>query len=209
MSSAPSESESHEQHWEMRFGITLAIFAAALAINDLGAGKFGDDEIKETNEKSNSYMWYQSKGIKETLAEGQRDLIQTLLKAEAIAADKVTELDKVASKLDAQVERYKKEKHEILLGSATVGKENWAQEVDGKLGQVIGSKEREKVIERLSAAGDVFDFGTLCLQLCLVLGAIGLLLKIPQGRKLTFATVLTLGISGTLLCIRAYSIVLL
>jgi hypothetical protein len=201
--------EIHEQHWEMRFGITLAIFAAALAINDLGAGKFGDDEIKETNEKSNSYMWYQSKGIKETLAEGQRDLIRTLLKAEAISPEKVAELDQVAAKLDTQVQRYKNEKQEILLGSAAVGKEHWAQEVDGKLGQIIGSKEREKVINRLAAAGDVFDYGTLCLQLCLVLGAIGLLLKIPQGRKMTFATIVTLGIIGTLFCIRAYMIVLL
>lgn len=209
MSSANSGNESHEEHWELRFGLTLAIFAAALAINDLGAGKFGDDEIKETNEKSNSYMWYQSKGIKETLAEGQRDLIHTLLKAEVIAPDKVSELSKVADKLHAQVERYKKEKHEILIGSTGVGKENWVQEVDGQLGRVIGSKEREKVLERLSAAGDVFDFGTLCLQLCMVLGAIGLLLKIPQGRKLTLATVISLGVIGTLFCIRAYMIVLL
>ncbi|MES2788607.1 MAG: DUF4337 family protein [Planctomycetota bacterium] len=209
MSSEKSAAETHEEHWEIRFGITLAIFAAALAINDLGAGKYGEDEIKETNEKSNSYMWYQSKGIKETLAEGQRDLLRTLLKADAIATDKVADLNQVANKLNAQVERYKKEKQEILNGSAAVGKENWVQEVDGKMGQIIGSKEREKVIERLSNAGDVFDLGTLCLQLCLVLGAIGLLLKIPQGRKLTFATVLTLGSIGTLFCIRAYMIVLM
>ena len=209
MSTAQTREESRERKWEMRFGITLAIFAAALAINDLGAGKFGDDEIKEVNEKSNSYMWYQSKGIKETLAEGQRDLIQTLLQAGAIAVDKEAQLQTVAAKLNAQVERYKREKQEILQGSAAVGKENWAQEVDGKLGQVVGSKEREKIVERLSAAGDVFDSGTLCLQLCMVLGAIGLLLKIPRGRKMTFATVITLGIVGTLFCIRAYAIVLL
>ncbi len=209
MSTADSDEEAHERNWEVRFGITLAIFAAALAINDLGAGKFGDDEIKEVNEKSNTYMWYQSKGIKETLAEGQRDLIHTLLKAGAIAADKEVELKQVANKLSAQVDRYKKEKQEILLGSAAVGKEHWVQEIDGKLGQVVGSKEREKVIERLSAAGDIFDFGTLCLQLCMVLGAIGLLLKIPQGRKLTFATIITLGVVGTLFCLRAYAIVLL
>src|SRR3954463_16082186 len=94
MSTAVEET-SPEAYWELRFGLTLAIFAAALAINDLGAGKFGDDEIKETNEKASSYMWYQSKGIKESLAEGQRDLIRTLLQAGAIASDKVDDLDKV------------------------------------------------------------------------------------------------------------------
>jgi hypothetical protein len=195
-------------NWEIRFGITLAIFAAALAINDLGAGKFGDDEIKETNEKSSAYMWYQSKGIKESLVEGQRDLIRTLLKAGAISTDKVVEMEKIASGLDTDIVRYKKDKKEILLGSATVGKENWSQEIDGKMGLVVGAKEREATIDRLSAAGDVFDLAALCLQLCMVLGAIGLLLHIPQGRKLTFATVIGLGVTGTILCARAYWIVL-
>ena len=208
MTNEQSDDETQQGRWETRFGITLAIFAAALAINDLGAGKFGEDELKETNEKSSSYMWYQSKGIKDSLAEGQSDLIRTLLQANAIAADKVDELEKVASKLDAQVRRYDREKHEILLGSAAVGPDNWVQEIDGKLGQVIGSKQREQAIEKLSAAGDVFDLATLCLQLSLVLGAIGLLLRIPQGRKLTFTTVIVLGVIGSLCCLRAYLIVL-
>lgn len=208
--SRPATDETHtDAYWELRFGLTLAVFAAALAINDLGAGKFGDDELKETNEKASSYMWYQSKGIKESLAEGQRDLIRTLLQAGAIASDKADELEKVAVQLDSEVDRYKREKKEILLGSAAVGKENWVQEIDGQMGQVIGSREHEQLIERLNNAGDVFDFATLCLQLSIVLGAIGLLLKIPQGRKLTFATVLTLGIAGILLSGRAYSIALL
>jgi hypothetical protein len=201
--------EDQGQNWEIRFGLMLAVFAAALAINDLGAGKFGDDEIKETNEKSSAYMWYQSKGIKETLAEGQRDLIQTLVLAGAVATDKVDELQKVAVKLEGDIKRFKSEKKEILLGSTAVGEQNWAQEVDGKMGQVIGAKEREQAIQRLAAAGDVFDFATLCLQLSMVLGAIGLLLRIPQGRKLTFATVVTLGSIGAILCARAYCIVLM
>lgn len=208
MSERVADDAHSDAYWELRFGLTLAIFAAALAINDLGAGKFGDDELKETNEKASSYMWYQSKGIKESLAEGQRDLIRTLLKAGAIATDKADGLEKVAVQLEAEVDRYKREKKEILLGSAAVGKENWAQEIDGKMGQVVGSKEREQLIEKLNNAGDVFDFATLCLQLSIVLGAIGLLLKIPQGRKLTFATVLILGIAGILLAGRAYSIAL-
>jgi hypothetical protein len=208
MLSQQPEQQHQEVNWEIRFGITLAIFAAALAINDLGAGKFGDDEIKETNEKSSAYMWYQAKGIKETQVEGQRDLIRTLLQAGAISKDKVVELRKAADKLDADIQRYKKEKKEILLGSAGVGEEHWSQEVDGKMGRVVGAKERELTITRLSAAGDVFDFAALCLQLCMVLGAIGLLLHIPQGRRLTFATVIALGLTGTILCARAYWIVL-
>ncbi|MDB5390886.1 MAG: hypothetical protein JWM11_6532, partial [Planctomycetaceae bacterium] len=198
MTEGPGD-QLHNSNWEIRFGITLAVFAAALAINDLGAGKFGDDEIKETNEKSSAYMWYQAKGIKESLAEGQRDLIRTLIQADTISKDKQPQLDQVAKNLDADIKRYKQEKKEILLGSAAVGEENWVQEIDGQMGQVIGAKDREKTIERLSAAGDIFDFATLCLQLCMVLGAIGLLLSIPKGRKITFVTVITLGMIGTIL----------
>lgn len=207
--SEPSEESTGGMDWELRFGITLAIFAAALAINDLGAGKFGDDEIKETNEKANAYAWYQSKGIKESVAEGQRDLIRTLLKAQVVAPDKAPELEKVANKIDEDLVRYKKDKKEILLGSATVGKDNWSQEIDGKLGQVIGAKEREQTINKLAASGDVFDFATLCLQMCMVLGAIGLLLKIPQARAANFFVVVTLGILGSLLSAWAYSLALM
>lgn len=199
---------SDDTNWEIRFGITLAVFAAVLAINNLGSGKFGDDEIKETNEKSSAYMWYQAKGIKETQAEGQRDMMRMLLQAGAISPDKVVEIDKVADKLDSDIQRYKLEKKEILLGSAAVGEENWVQDIDGKMGQVVGAKEREQVLNRLATAGDVFDYATLCLDLCMVLGAIGLLLKIPQGRKVMLATVILLGIEGTILCARAYWIVL-
>lgn len=201
-------SEEEDANWELRFGLTLAIFAAALAINDLGAGKFGDDELKETNEKASAYMWYQAKGIKESLAEGQRDMIQTLLQGGAVSEEKAGDLRKVAEHLDAEVARYKKDKKEILLGSAAVGQENWTQEVDGKLGQVIGAKEREATISKLSDAGDVFDFGTLCLQLSMVLGAIGLLLKIPRFRKVTLTTLVVLGCAGIAFCARAYWIAL-
>ena len=69
------------------------------------------------------------------------------------------------------------------IQSAAVGEANWTQEVDGQLGRVIGAKQRELTINKLSDAGDVFDFGTLCLQLSLVLGAIGLLLKHGQRSK--------------------------
>lgn len=200
--------EEADSRWEMYFGLTLAVFAAALAINDLGAGKYGDDELKETNEKASAYMWYQAKGIKESLAEGQRDLIQTLLKGGAVSEEKSAELQKVVTQLDSQIARYKQDKKEILLGSAVVGQENWTQEVDGKLGQVIGAKERETTIAKLSDAGDMFDLGILCLQLCMVLGAIGLLLKIPNFRKLTFSTVVVLGVLGILFSLRAYSIAL-
>ena len=37
---------------ELVLGLLLAIFAAVLAINDLGAGKYGDDEMVAHNKQT-------------------------------------------------------------------------------------------------------------------------------------------------------------
>ena len=39
------------------------------------ANHLGDEELIATEEKVSAYLWYQSKGIKESQAEGQRDLL--------------------------------------------------------------------------------------------------------------------------------------
>src|SRR5687768_6133065 len=68
-----------EENFEQCVAIVLAFIAALLAITDLAAGKYGSEEIKLVNEKTSDYLWYQSKGIKESLVEGQRDMLQVLL----------------------------------------------------------------------------------------------------------------------------------
>src|SRR5262249_45939345 len=56
---------------ETVFALSLAIFAALLALNELGAQKYGQEELRLSNEKTGAYLWYQSKGLKESVAEGQ------------------------------------------------------------------------------------------------------------------------------------------
>ena len=184
-----------ETRFEIRFGVTLAVFAAFLALNDLLAGRFGDDELQLSNEKTSSYLWYQSKGIKESLAEGQKDLVDAMLIGGAIKPEAVTSLQKMGQELEGLMSRYKKEKKEILIGSKNIPPESWSQEVDGKLGNVVGAQEIESKLEILGLAGDRFDIATLFLQLSLVLGAIGLIMKSVKIRQAIF--MLTVGV-GTL-----------
>jgi len=184
-----------ETRFEIRFGVTLAVFAAFLALNDLLAGRFGDDELQLSNEKTSSYLWYQSKGIKESLAEGQKDLVDAMLIGGAIKPEAVTSLQKMGQELEGLMSRYKKEKKEILIGSKNIPPESWSQEVDGKLGNVVGAQEIESKLEILGRAGDRFDIATLFLQLSLVLGAIGLIMKSVKIRQAIF--MLTVGV-GTL-----------
>lgn len=201
---AEDESEEKGKRFEALCGIMIALFAAVLAVTDLGAGKFGDDELIAHNEKNNAYLWYQSKGIKETLVEGQRDTLQSLMDAGSIKPEQLPAVQGLISKLDGKVLRYGKEKKEILLGSATVGQESWAQEVDGEMGKVVGAKEWESKAEALDGAGNTFDSAVLFLQICLVLGAISLVVQGGGTRRTFFLAMIGLGVLGTVLSALAF-----
>ncbi len=196
MAEEEKEDRSSER-WEILFGVVLAIFAAVLAICDLGAGKYGDDEILAANEKAGAYLWYQSKGIKQTLVEGQANFMTTMIETGSVDKSKVSAVEAEVAKLRTKVERYEKEKTEILEGSEKVGKENWVQEVDGKLGQVPGAKQFDRVARELGKVGDVFDQGTLFLQMCLVMGAIGIISRQEGMKRVFFAFLLVLGLLGS------------
>ncbi|HVS00290.1 MAG TPA: DUF4337 domain-containing protein, partial [Thermoanaerobaculia bacterium] len=164
--------EEKGKSFEVWCGVVIALFAAVLAITDLGAGKYGDDELLAHNEKNGAYLWYQSKGIKETLVEGQRDTLQALVASGSIQPSQLPAVQALIQDLNGRADRYGKEKSEILLGSRTVGQANWVQDVDGEMGKVTGAKQWETRSSTLGAAGDTFDYSTFFLQLCLVLGAI-------------------------------------
>jgi uncharacterized protein DUF4337 len=188
--------EQGSKRFELLCGISIAVIAAVLSISDLGAGKFGDDELLAHNEKSGAYLWYQSKGIKETLVEGQRDTLQALMAANSIADEQKPAVQQLLTKLDTRIARYGREKNEILKGSATVGRANWSQEVDGKLGHVTGAAEWEAKAAALGGAGDMFDYASLFLQLALVLGAISLVTQNPKSRLAFFAFMVILAVAG-------------
>lgn len=183
--------------FEMLCGLTLAVLAAILAITDLGAGKFGEDEIIAHNQKANAYDWYQAKGIKQSLVEGQRDILKIMLDSGVIPAESQPKMQGLMTTLDGDIARYKKEKKEILLGSAGVGEANWVLEEEGKKGQITGAKEWEAKTALLNEVGDTFDLATLFLQICLVMGAISLLLKGERMRNTFYGIMVALGGLGT------------
>lgn len=188
--------EENGKSFEILCGVVIAAFAAVLAVADLGAGKFGDDELIAHNEKNNAYLWFQSKGIKETLVEGQRDTLKALVTAGSIRPEQLSTVEGLIASLDKKLVRYGKEKKEILTGSAAVGQANWSQDVDGKMGQVIGAKEWEAKAAALDGAGNQFDYATLFLQLCLVFGAISLVVQSAGVRRTFFFGMILLGLVG-------------
>ena len=197
-------STENNDNLEIWLGLFLAIFAAILAVNELGAGKYGADELIAHNKASEQLSWYQSKSIKQSLAEGQRDLLLSLEKAGAIQPGSRNAMDSFITKLESKVDRYQKEKQEILKGSAVVGKDNWAQDVDGEFGKVIGAEEWQKAAEQLGNSGDIFDLATLFLQVSLVLGAIGIVVRKPAFRRMFLGLMILSGGLGTWEMIQAW-----
>ncbi|MBF0313071.1 MAG: DUF4337 family protein [Oligoflexia bacterium] len=196
-----------QENSESIFAVTIAILAALLAITDLVAGRYGDDELKFTNEKSAAYMWYQAKSIKEYVVKGQADTLETLLKAEVIRSESRPAFLEQKNTLLKNIERYKKEKLEILLGSKAVGESNWVQDVDGKMGVVVGAKELEASVENLGAAGDRFDLASLFFQISLVIGALGILVKNARIKSYAYGMTLGLAVIGTAFAVRGIIIV--
>jgi hypothetical protein len=201
--SAESSGEDREKQFESLMGILLAIFAAVLSLNDLASAKFEGDQMMAASAQVSAYNWYQSKSIKESLAEGQRDMARMLAESGAIDPENEAGVAKLVTALDEEVTRYDKEKTEILRGSKAVGEANWAQDVDGKMGQITGAQEYEATALGLDAAGNYYDLANLFLQLCLVFGALCLIFNQPAQRKFFFAVMNVTGVIGTAIAVYA------
>lgn len=190
--------------FEILSAVSIAIFAAILGITDLAAGKYGDDEILGSHAKSNIYSWYQSKSVKQSLVEGQKELIQTLMTSGGVRSSHVPLLKKQIEQWEQEMDRYKKEKRELLEGSAAVGRENWVQEVNGKLGTIVGAQEWEGKLNVLGQSGDLFDLAILFLQLSLVVGAIALVVQQDRLKWIFLTMMVFQGFFGSFYAIRAF-----
>jgi len=193
-----------ESRFELITGLLIALFAAILAIIDLGSGKYAKEQLISNNQKTEAYQWFQSKSIKQTLAESQRELVKTLVSGGIINANKKDSIEKYISKISKNISRYDKEKNEILKGSSVVGKDNWVQEKDGKMGAIIGADEWGEKAEKLANACDTFELAVLFLHVCLVMGAISLMVKHDNLKKTFIFILITLGIIGMIYGIHAF-----
>ena len=164
-----------EDAFQKKLGLTMALVATVFSITGWAANKYGSAQSGAEQKIAYMHDWYNTKGIKQNLAEGQRDLLTALLESGTISSDKVKTLEQNIAATNANIVRYKKEKAEMTLGSKTVGRENWAQEIDGKLGLVIGTKELELKVASLEPALGRFQLSYLFFQFSLFAGSVSLM----------------------------------
>jgi len=194
------------RRFEVKCGVTIALFAAIFAITDIGARHFSDDELIANNEKATAYQWYQAKTVRETIVESQGATIDLLIEAGVVPPEKLAAVEDLSARATVEAARYDREKNEILLGSKAVGEENWAQDFNGEMGQIVGAAEWDTRARDLGVAGSKFDLATLLLQLSVVLGPITLVSSAPIVRKYFYRGTVVVGLFGIIMSAHAFRV---
>lgn len=190
---------------EVLSGTLIAIFATCLAILDLYAGKFGDDEIIASNEKSATYEWFQAKGVKEIVAESQAHILKSLVTSGAIVPKDTQLINEEIRVLETKAKRYSTDKNEILKGSKNIDSTLWTQyDNDGKLGNIKGAFEWENEVKILSKTGDIMDTALFFMQIALVFGAVSLILKGHKMKVIFLMLLVALSITGIIIGFKGY-----
>jgi Domain of unknown function (DUF4337) len=177
---------------EARGGLLIAIIAAIMAISQLVGSNLEEDMMVAHNQHNSYFSWYQSKSIKQSLKESELATLESL--KIGLITDK---FEPKIAEVKKEIAKYKLEKNEILVGSSNIPKTEWVQDLDGKMGNIIGVKEWEKKAEILEHASGKFDLAAMFFQIALVLGAVCIIIyDNPRLQKSFIAAMLVLGIIG-------------
>jgi hypothetical protein len=162
-------------------GLFIATVAAIMAISQLFGNNVQEEMMVAHNHHNSYFTWYQSKSVKQSLKESELATLESLKSA----FDK-NELEPQIKKVKLEIEKYKLEKNEILVGSSHISKEKWVQDLDGKMGQIKGVKEWEAEAQKLEFASNKFDLATMFFQIALVLGAVCIIIYDNPKLQKTF-----------------------
>lgn len=186
-------------------GVLIAIFAALMAISQMVNGELEEEMMIAHNNVVSYSNWYQSKSIKESLKESELDYLHALIESGIVTGDKTATIEQKITDVEKKIAKYDAEKTEILLGSSQVGEKNWTQDLEGELGKIIGVKEWQELAASYDYATKKFDYGMLFYQICIVLGAVCIIIyDNPLLQKSLIVLMIVFGIIGSILSIYGY-----
>ncbi|MCG2461010.1 DUF4337 domain-containing protein [Flavobacteriaceae bacterium F89] len=193
---------------QMAGGILIVFFAVLMGIVQLGNSNLGEKMMIVHNKLGSYSNWYQSKSIKQILKESELDYLQTLLGTGLVDDNKT---DAVKTKIEttkSMVLKYEAEKTEILVGSANIPMEYWAQDLDGEMGKIIGVKEWWAQADAYEMAAQKFDLGVLFFQISIVLGAVCIIIYDHRRMQQVFIGLMIIfGMLGTAIAGYGYSLI--
>lgn len=188
-------------------GILIAVFAALLAIAELVNNDLEEEMMIAHSQFVNYSNWYQSKSIKQSLKESELDYLSALTETGIIPEDKIKNIKTKIAQTKSLVLKYEAEKTEILVGSSNVPREHWAQDLDGEMGKIIGINEWEKLTQDYETATKKFDLGKLLFQICIVLGAVCIIIRDNKKLQKNFiALMLVFGAIGIIISVYGFTL---
>ena len=187
--------------------ILIAIFAALMAIAELVNNNLEEEMMISHNQLVNYYNWYQSKSIKQGLKESEMHYLSALAETGIIPNDKMGNIKTKLAETKSLALKYEAEKTEILVGSANVPREHWAQDLDGEMGKIIGINEWEQLTQDYDSATQKFDLGKLLFQICIVLGAVCIVIRENKKLQKNFISLMLIfGAIGILISVYGFTI---
>ena len=157
--------------------ILIVLFAGLMAVAGLINNNLEQQMLISHNQQVNYANWYQAKSIKQNLKESELDYLNALTESGIIPDNKLQNFKNRIAHTKSLVQKYEAEKTEILVGSSTIPREHWSQDLDGEMGKIIGVNEWEKLTRQYDDATRKFDLGKLLFQICMVLSAVCIIIR--------------------------------
>lgn len=170
--------EQSEDRFGRRVGLTVALYAVALAVTSLGGGNAAKETMLAQQQASNLWAYYQAKAIRESEYNIQRQILECDLEDGRVKSGDATR--KLIEDFKKKVATYAKEKEEIQADA-----------------------RRQEAIRDLNTRKDpYFDYAEVLLQIAIVTASVSMLSR----NRPVFVVSLFLAAAGVLLCINGYGL---
>ncbi len=158
-----------KERWTQWVALTTTILAVCAAISSLKGGGYSTKVQLATTRENDKWAQYQSKSIKQNLFAVEQDLLQVQA-LDAKAPEAKAAIAARLAKLQAEIERYDKEKGDIKTAAEGIQKEQ----------------------AEYQRHGGNFGLAVMLLQIAIMLSSVGALIKKPS----MWAVGLVFGLAG-------------
>jgi hypothetical protein len=145
-----------KEKWIQWVALTTTVLAVAAAISSLKGGGYSTQVQLKNTQEANRWAFYQSKSLKQNLAELERESMQVLVH-EARTPEGRAQAERSLARATAEAARYEKEKAEIKAEA-----------------EKLAAEQAE-----LKRHGGSFGLAVMLLQIAIMMSSVGALIKRP------------------------------
>jgi len=146
-----------KEKWIQWVALTTTVLAVCAAISSLKGGGFSTQVQLKNTQEANRWAFYQSKSLKQNLAELEREEM-AVLALEARTPEGKAQAERSLARASAEAQRYEREKSEIKVEA-----------------EKLGAEQAE-----LKRHGGSFGLAVMLLQIAIMMSSVGALIRKPM-----------------------------